>query len=191
MDGPLVVISAMATPATTPVAVGHTKARLRLGNEARRQAISGPMPVSAINIKKIGTLTRLKNGGPTAILTPRTASVSTGNIVPQRIAKQATTRTRLLNRNDDSRDSTDSRWLALRSCGRRYTTKLMLTASIIARKAANIGPRFETVNACTEETMPDRVRKVPKMQSAYVAMMSSTFHTRSICFFSSIITECR
>jgi len=39
--------------------------------------------------------------------------------------------------------------------------------------------------------MPERVRKVPKMHSANVPMISSMFHTRSIFFFSSIITECR
>ncbi len=56
----------------------------------------------------MGIFTRLKNGGPTLIFDPRTASESTGNSVPARTATQATSRIRLLNRKLDSRDSMES-----------------------------------------------------------------------------------
>jgi len=52
----------------------------------------------------MGIFTRLKNGGPTLIFDPRTASDNTGNKVPARTATQATSRIRLLNRKLDSRD---------------------------------------------------------------------------------------
>ena len=56
----------------------------------------------------MGIFTRLKNGGPTLIFDPRTASESTGKSVPARTATQATRRIRLLNRKLDSRESMES-----------------------------------------------------------------------------------
>ena len=44
---------------------------------------------------------------------------------------------------------------------------------------------------CTDEMTPERVRNVPKIVSAKARMMSETFHTFSMSFFSWIITEWR
>ena len=82
--------------------------RWRFRAEALRQAISGPMPVSASRKSPSGTLTRLKKGGPTVILVPRTASDRIGNSVPQSTEKAMPTSARLLNRNAASRLSIDS-----------------------------------------------------------------------------------
>ena len=53
------------------------------------------------------------------------------------------------------------------------------------------GPSPDCVKECTEEMTPLRVRKVPKMVSAKVRRTSTRFHTRSMSFFSWIITEWR
>ena len=56
----------------------------------------------------IGTFTLLKNGGPTVILDPVAASEIIGNIVPQKTAKQAASKIRLLNMKLLSRETIDS-----------------------------------------------------------------------------------
>ncbi len=87
--------------------------------EALRQAISGPMPVRASRNSPSGTLTRLKKGGPTVILVPRTASERIGKSVPQSTEKAMPTRTRLLNRKAASRLTIDSSFASGSSCGHR------------------------------------------------------------------------
>ena len=47
------------------------------------------------------------------------------------------------------------------------------------------------MNACTEFTTPLRVRNVPRIVSAKVAITSDRFQLRSKRRFSSTITECR
>src|SRR5579863_7770319 len=96
------------TPATTPPRSGHAKLRCSASSEVLRQASSGPTPVSNSRKSAIGMFTLLKNGGPTLILLPETHSERTGKSVPQRTAKQAARRTRLLNRKLDSRDTSES-----------------------------------------------------------------------------------
>src|SRR5260221_13446368 len=97
-----------ATPSTRDRIEGHRKLRRRLSVEFRRQAKSGPTPVRNSRNSPIGTLTLLKNGAPTLIFSPVTASLITGNSVPHSTAKQEASRIRLLNRKLDSRDTTDS-----------------------------------------------------------------------------------
>jgi hypothetical protein len=70
--------------------------RRRLLVDARRQAMSGPMPVSASRNSPSGPFTALKNGGPTVILSPFTHSERIGNSVPHSVAKQMPTSARLL-----------------------------------------------------------------------------------------------
>jgi len=80
-----------------------------------------------------GAFTRLKNGGPTVIFTPRTASEMTGKIVPQKTAKAMPTSTRLLKRNADSRERNDSIVPGVRNSGRRYATRPAVTTSVKSR----------------------------------------------------------
>ena len=61
-------------PVSTRPAVGRMNCRCRFASDALRHAISGPRPVRKSSSNPSGTLTRLKNGGPTEILVPRTAS---------------------------------------------------------------------------------------------------------------------
>src|ERR1700729_3220277 len=50
---------------------------------------------------------------------------------------------------------------------------------------------FDSANACTELTIPDRVSSVPRIVSMNVEKISHTFQLFIIPRFSCIITECR
>ena len=139
----------------------------------------------------MGTLTRLKNGGPTVTLLPVTHSESTGNSVPHNTAKQATSSTRLLNRKLDSREISESSRCSLFSVSRLRTKKNTQVANAMARNHTNQIPMPDCANACTELTTPLRVRNVPKMASRNVVKISHMFHIFIMPRFSCIITECR
>src|ERR1041384_1935530 len=92
---------------------GDRKFRFRLFVDALRHANSGPTPVRNIRKIAIGTLTLLKYGALTVTRSPPpihfgTDSEITGNIVPQKTAKQEARRIRLLNKKLLSRETTDS-----------------------------------------------------------------------------------
>src|SRR5690348_437989 len=61
----------------------------------------------------------------------------------------------------------------------------------MAMKAMNHQPTLDSTNEWIDESTPERVRNVPKMQRQYVVAISETFQTFSIPFFSCTITECR
>src|SRR2546425_12077122 len=111
------------TPHARAMTAGQRKFRFRLFGEALRHASSGPTPVKKIRKIAIGTLTLLKNGGPTVIFEPVTASEIIGKTVPQKTAKQAASRIRLLNMKLLSRETIDSIWFSLFRCGKRSKSK--------------------------------------------------------------------
>src|SRR5437588_7563069 len=93
---------------TSEAIPGHWKLRRRLSGEVRRQANSGPRPVSSRRKRPIGTIRRLYQSASSEILSPVAHSEMIGKRVPQRTAKQLASRMRLLNRKLDSREMTDS-----------------------------------------------------------------------------------
>src|SRR5580704_12303950 len=103
----------MTAPPTTPTINGQAKFRFRLSTEVFRQASSGPTPVRKRSSKPIGMLTLLKNGAPTLIFDPESASDKTGNSVPERTAIHETNRIKLLKRKLDSRETIASSWFSL------------------------------------------------------------------------------
>src|SRR3990172_9682693 len=107
----------------------------------------------------MGPFTWLKKGGPTVILTPRTASEMRGKTVPQKVAKAAPTRIRLLKRKLLSRDSMESSSLSLLSRGRRSQRSQKLKTNRAPTKARKIAPISDCPKVCTEESTPLRVRK--------------------------------
>ena len=107
------------TDTTAPKATGQRKFFFRFRAEARRQAMTGPIPMSARSAIPKGTLIRLKKGGPTVICSPKKPSEIRGSRVPHATAKVAATRIRLLKRKADSRERNDSIWFSLFSFGRR------------------------------------------------------------------------
>ena len=65
------------------------------------------------------------------------------------------------------------------------------TTTTSRKKPIRIGPRVESLKACTDSITPERVRKVPRMVRAKVAIDSERFHTRSRPRRSCTSTECR
>ena len=176
---------------TTPAVTGQVNCRLRFDVEARRQAISGPMPVSASSSNPSGPLTALKNGGPTVILSPFTHSLRIGKSTPQSVAKQMPTSTRLLYRNAASRlTMLSSSAFACRSF-RRVDTRYAVPTATTMRKPRNQSPTGDCAKACTLSMMPLRVMKVPRIVSRNDIATSVTFHLRSMPRFSWIMMLCR
>ena len=77
------------------------------------------MPVSSSSSSPIGIIHLLKNGGPTVIRCPVTASLSVGNIVANRMKNAENSSIQLLARKAASRDAHDSSSLRARNSGRR------------------------------------------------------------------------
>src|SRR5580704_8340887 len=103
----------MTAPPMTPTIKGHAKFRFRLSTEVLRHASSGPTPVRKRRSSPIGMFTLLKNGAPTLILEPESASDKTGKSVPERTATHETNRIKLLNKKLDSRETRASSWFSL------------------------------------------------------------------------------
>src|SRR5579872_3991112 len=103
-------------PMASAPSAGVLKLRFRLSQEVLRHANKGPRAVSRSKSNATGMLTRLKNGGPTVTLVPCTHSEIFGNSVPHKIVKQATRKSRLLNKKLDSREISDSSLCSLRKC---------------------------------------------------------------------------
>src|SRR5215475_1309248 len=95
-------------PAASPRMLGQRKFRFRLSVEVFRHANSGPTPVRNSSSNPNGIFTLLKNGAPTLIREPVNHSEKTGNNVPDSTATHATSKTRLLNRKLDSRETIES-----------------------------------------------------------------------------------
>ena len=157
--------STSSTPVPMPAMVGNVKFRRRLSIEERRQARSGPTPVISRSPSPSGTFTRLKKGAPTVICSPCTASERTGNSVPQSTAKQAASSSRLLNRKPDSRETTASSSFSERRSLTRVINSAAERTVAATMKTRKRQANSEDAKACTEETIPLRVRKVPKTQS--------------------------
>jgi hypothetical protein len=124
-------------------------------------------------------------------LLPCTYSEMTGNKVPHSTVKQAASRTRLLNRKLDSRETSDSSLCSVFRWSRCSTKVNMQTTSVNTRNPTNQLPIDDWANACTELTMPERVSRVPRMESRKVEKISHTFQFFIMPRFSCIITEWR
>ena len=73
---------------------------------------------------------------------------------------------------------------SLRKRGRRHAINPMHVTITVSRNPTKKGPRPDCVNECTDDTMPLRVRKVPKIVSVNVNNTSTMFHIFSMFFFS-------
>src|SRR5215831_7501511 len=135
------------TPAASANSAGLRKFRFRLLVDAFRHASSGPTPVRNIRKTAIGTITRLNHGALTVIFSPVTQSDSDGSIVPHNTAKQAASRSRLLNRKLLSRDTNDSIWFSLFKYSRRSNTRYSAPDSAITMKARKYPPIDDCANA--------------------------------------------
>ncbi len=149
------------------------------------------MPVRASSSRPSGTLTLLKNGGPTEILVPRTASDRIGKRVPHRTEKAMPTKSRLLKRKAASRLTMLSRATSASSLSQRVYSSVKDRMPAASRKPRKKYPTLDWVKLCTLAMMPLRVMKVPKMLSRNDPMIRVMFQRLSMPRFSWIITECR
>src|SRR5580692_2285385 len=179
------------TANTTAARPGYWKLRRRLSTDVRRHAKSGPTPVRSSRKSPMGTMSRLYQSTSSEILSPETASEITGNSVPQSTAKQLARRIRLLNKKLDSREMTLSNSDSLFRYSRRSRISQTVAATPTAINVTKYFPISDRANACTDCTMPERVRNVPRIHRKNVAETSTMFHTFIMPFFSCIITECR
>ena len=177
------------TSATRLTNTGMENCFINICLDVRRHANTGPIPVKNSNANPMGILTWLKKGAPTVIFVPRTASVNTGNMVPHNTAKHITMNITLLKRKPLSRDTNDSIRFLVRNNGNRLYNNRNDPAKIKNTNPRNNGPKDEAVKECTEDMIPLRVRKVPKMLSAKVIMIKIIFQTRNISRFSWIMIE--
>ena len=83
-------------PVTSAASAGQASVRFSEEIDARRQATSGPIPISNSSGIPKTRRKKLKYGGPTVTDSPRTASDTIGKITPQRIVRQRATSSRLL-----------------------------------------------------------------------------------------------
>src|SRR5688572_3348028 len=109
----------MTTAVTTADVTGHRNWYFRLDTDVLRHASRGPMPVSSNRVRPIGTIHRLKNGGPMVMRSPVIASLSVGNIVAKSTKNAQNSRIQLLTRKAASREAHESSSLLARSNGRR------------------------------------------------------------------------
>src|SRR5690348_7900241 len=112
-----------SNPAAREITLGTAKFRFRLSSELLRHESKGPSAVNSNSARKIGIVTRLKNGGPTVTFVPWIHSEINGNNVPHRIVKHAARSSRLLNKKLDSRETTASNRFSLFRCSRFFTKK--------------------------------------------------------------------
>src|ERR1017187_3454884 len=160
------------------------KLPFRLWNEVFRHANRGPAPVKNKSSRPMGIATLLKNGAPTVTVAFSTAFEITGNKVPQNTANTSASKIQLLKRKPLSRETIESSLFSLFKWSRRRKSKVTDKNRMMARKTAKNGPMLDCAKACTEETIPLRVRNVPKMLRKNVRITSETFHTFSIPRFS-------
>src|SRR6266478_5732465 len=90
---------------TTSAPTGHMNVLMRLSTVDLRHASMGPSPVRNRRTRPIGSIHLLKNGGPTVMRVPVTASLSVGNIVANATKNAQNSRIQLLTRNAASRES--------------------------------------------------------------------------------------
>ena len=86
---------------------------------AMKIAIDSPKPVRNRRMRPMGAIQRLKNGGPTVMRCPVTASLRVGNMVANSTKSAEKSRIQLLTRNAASRDTHESSSLRARSSGSR------------------------------------------------------------------------
>src|SRR5256886_4473867 len=164
-------------PVNAPTVTGTANWRCRFGIDARRQAMSGPIPVSASKARPSGMVTVLNHGARTVYLTPTIASESIGSNVPHSTANAMTRNTKLLNRKLASRLTIDSSRASAVSSGIRLAYRAKLATPDTIRNARKQYPTLDWVNECTLEITPERVMNVPKIDKSHDPTIRARFRS--------------
>ena len=112
-------------------------------------------------------------------------------MVPSRTTKVTASRTRLLPRKADSRDSAESNRPSERRRHDCIAIRPNPATRTTTRKPRYIGPTRDWAKAWTEDRMLPLVRNVPNVVSAKVPTIRERFQTFSMPRRSWITTECR
>ena len=99
--------------------------------------------------------------------------------MPSSTTKAKPTKSRLLTKKAPSRPSGASIPPGERRRSPRQASRPKPATTTTTKKPMSSGPSVDAEKAWTDSTTPERVRKVPRMVRAKVAMHSERFHTRS------------
>ncbi len=122
----------------------------------------------------------MKKGAPTVTLAPEVASTIKGKSVPSKTAKAIAKKSTFPSKKLPSRLTGESRSLRSRIWSHLSARSPNDTSITTMKKPKKYGPTGPSPNACTEEMMPERMMKVPRMVSANVRMIRSRFQALSI-----------
>src|SRR5260370_2329941 len=98
------------------------------------------------------------------------------------------TKTRLLKRNIDSRDTAASRWRLERRRSRRKPSRANEPITSTARNGRKYFPTGDSENVGTEDSRPDRARNLPGTAREHVTTFPHTFPLIHIHQHSSLTT---
>src|SRR3954447_21541514 len=156
----------------------------------RFHASSGPNGTATSKGTKSGPKVRLKNGAPTEILSPVSASSTSGYSVPTNTVAQAVAKNRLLNTSALSREIGANSPPCL-SSGARQANSARLPPMNTIRITRMNRPRAGSVEKVwTDVNTPDRTRNVPINESEKVSIASRMVQTLSEFRFSITTAEC-
>ena len=163
-----------------PDHIGQNNLVCKVSADALRHGNTGAIDINVSNAIPIGTVSRSKNGSPTAIWRSCKASMINGNTVPSKTTNAKTAKITLFAKNAASRDNGESMMPGLRSLSPRQPIRKTETTNTTAKNERNHAPIPLSLNACTLFNTPERVKKVPRIVKLKVATSNEIFHTRNI-----------
>ena len=182
--------SGSVSPQSTATTAGTSNSDCQRRTESRFQRDTGPSPIKGTSSAISGTKTALKYGGPTEYLPAPSASMISGNRVPNNTVIVATRNTTLLHSISDSRD-TQSKLTRLLTAGARSAYKVSDPPTTSARNTRINRPRAGSVaKAWTEVSTPERTMKVPSRLREKAKMASSNVQLLNRPRFSVAASEC-
>ena len=157
--------SAMASTASD-TKVGFHMARPSVFTVEWPHAESGATPIKNSRAAKSGPVMRSYQGGPKVTFCPVNSSETIGKINPHRHTSRISMNSRLFSRKSASRESNELSCPAEVRSFQRCSSSARDAMNVMPMKPKNSGPMALCAKACTEDSTPERVRKVPKMTSA-------------------------
>ena len=179
----------MATEANSVTPAAQRRRKARDGSSVSFQRAKGPTPIRNTVGAIKGIKTASKYGGPTEIFPSPNASSSKGYKVPSSTANAATSNNTLLPNKADSLDHKEKR-LPSPTVGARHAYRAKDEPTTTVKNAKINRPRRGSVaKAWTDESTPERTRKVPSSENENARIASSTVHDLKLLRFSVTASE--
>ena len=163
--------------------------RHTVGPSTVRHETTGASAMSASKKMPAGAATAAKYGVPTVTCVPLMAWYSNGKTVPSRTTKAKPTKMMLFATKSPSRDNGWSTPTGVRRASPRQAMRPTPRPTVKKKKVMRTGPSVLEENACTLCNTPERVKKVPRIVKANVAIASDRFQTRKSPRRSCTMTE--